>query len=475
MRMDLTIRIRRETLDTFCQKYHIPDAVHPELPGPNKIIHNSHVDMDLFASIRHADPIKVRIGEKQIKEGHIPLLDSTKGRVIPIAGEDDQAAATDKPEGKRKKRRATGGASGSNHPLKKLREDHDTSGNVSANTGRKSLVAIQVLLKRSTLNAEIGVMEAATKPFVASSMTPIEEHKAGGDNLSIVRPNLCTPHPSERFVISLDSSHHSSENAIDAEVASFVRSTILPPHVMTAVVTTTVIIGAYFTLVYKAGTGPAIHIYQSPFTDSISIGAVWPDVAASLESQRDGLTDQVSSLKTICSGLRDQVSGVLSSLPDHHSWSQWIIGYAAAFGAVISLAIDKARYVFAVLAFRDLYFDLLPQLESQKDASIADIMNSLHLEGPFAEILMAIWLQSIYEHLLLPIYQKEDNLKDGVVSHRLSISNAMGALVDPLSSENIIGKASTLGVPTTTATTTALSISITATNVSSISPISVAD
>nr|GEW22524.1 reverse transcriptase domain-containing protein [Tanacetum cinerariifolium] len=58
-----------------------------------------------------------------------------------------------------------------------------------------------------------------------------------------------------------------------------------------------------------------------------------------------------------------------------------------------------------------------PKLESQKDASIADIMNSLSLEGLSTETL---------------------ELKEGALSHRLSNSNAMGALVDPLSSENLI-------------------------------------
>ncbi|GKE01558.1 hypothetical protein Tco_1389541, partial [Tanacetum coccineum] len=37
--------------------------------------------MYLFAFINHADPTKVRIGEKQIKEGQSPLLESTRGHV----------------------------------------------------------------------------------------------------------------------------------------------------------------------------------------------------------------------------------------------------------------------------------------------------------------------------------------------------------------------------------------------------------
>ncbi|GKF88461.1 hypothetical protein Tco_0259338, partial [Tanacetum coccineum] len=101
-----------------------------------------------------------------------------------------------------------------------------------------------------------------------------------------------------------------------------------------------------------------------------------------------------------------------------------------------------------------------------------------------------------YKQLLLPSNQKEDNavieeislsdslivvhdcvlkVKEGALSHRLSISEAMGPLVDPLSSENLVGETSTSGVPAAAATTTALSILVTATKVTFILPISVAN
>ncbi|GJZ83467.1 hypothetical protein Tco_0648640 [Tanacetum coccineum] len=200
--------------------------------------------------------------------------------------------------------------------------------------------------------------------------------------------------------------------------------------------------------------------------------------------------------------------------------------YAATFGAVIGLAIDKsiqtglvagidhrkarrglanvvaydpsveARYVFVVLDFRDQDFNLLSQLESQKDASIADIMDSLRLKGPFTETPEASRLQPAYEQLLLPIYRKEDNivvrknslsdplnvvhdrvqkLKESAISHRTPLSNAIGALVDPLSSENLIGEASTSEVPATAAATNTLSISVVVASVRSIPPISMVD
>ncbi|GKE09946.1 hypothetical protein Tco_1413497 [Tanacetum coccineum] len=46
-----------------------------------------------------------------------------------------------------------------------------------------------------------------------------------------------------------------------------------------------------------------------------------------------------------------------------------------------------ADYVAAVSALRDVDFSLLTLLASQKDASIADIIDSLHLEGPAVETL----------------------------------------------------------------------------------------
>ncbi|GJY96837.1 hypothetical protein Tco_0513747, partial [Tanacetum coccineum] len=156
----------------------------------------------------------------------------------------------------------------------------------------------------------------------------------------------------------------------------------------------------------------------------------------------------------------------------------------------------EERYVSAVLALHDLDLNFLSQLESQKDASIACIMVSLHLEGPSAKTLKVSRLQPAYEQLLLPIHWKEDNavigetylsdslnvvhdrvqkVKEGALSHNSSISEAMGPLVDPLSFENLVGEASTSGVLATAATTIALSIFVTTANVSSIPPISVAD
>ncbi|GKA84076.1 hypothetical protein Tco_0805671 [Tanacetum coccineum] len=242
----------------------------------------------------------------------------------------------------------------------------------------------------------------------------------------------------------------------------------------------------------------------------------------------DDLIDQVSLLETTCSGLRDQVS-------DYELFKEQIEmvqdkqvklagEYVAALGAAIGLAIDKGmqtglvasidhekagrgltevvaydisvegKYVYAVLALRDLEFNRLPQLELQKDASIADIMILLHLEGPSAEAPEGIRLQPSYEQLLLPIYRTEDNaviretsmfdsldvvharvqnIKEGESSRCLSISDVIGPLVEPLSFENLMGEASTLGVPATVAVTIALSTTFA--QAGSVPPISILD
>ncbi|GJY46201.1 hypothetical protein Tco_0435264, partial [Tanacetum coccineum] len=145
--------------------------------------------------------------------------------------------------------------------LKKLREDHDTSGDVSASTDGKSLAMIQELLERK---------------------------REGGNNIdSISGPNLRTQRPTERFVIYSDSFHHSSTNVADVEATSIVRSPFPPPLVMTAAVATTVVFVVTSSLVLGVGTEP---IHASIFADSVSVGMVGPDIARPSQPARTELS-----------------------------------------------------------------------------------------------------------------------------------------------------------------------------------------
>ncbi|GJS89959.1 hypothetical protein Tco_0772595 [Tanacetum coccineum] len=171
--------------------------------------------------------------------------------------------------------KATDGVSGSGLPPKKLREDHGTSGNVGASTGGKSLAAIQELFEQSTLNVEVNVTAAATMPFVTSFVTPMPEREEGGRTDSVTVPNLRTQRATERFVVLSDSSHHSSTNVADDEVTSIVRSSMLPPHVLTAAIATTIVTDAISAPVPGGGTEPVLH---NIFRDSASTGEANQDV-----------------------------------------------------------------------------------------------------------------------------------------------------------------------------------------------------
>nr|GEY75367.1 hypothetical protein [Tanacetum cinerariifolium] len=127
----------------------------------------------------------------------------------------------------------------------------------------------------------------------------------------------------------------------------------------------------------------------------------------------------------------------------------------------------KANYVSAI---RAVNFPLLAKLESQRDASMVDIMGLICLEGPAAETLKADQLQPSPEQLMLPIHRLDDQvvieetslsfsldvihalvkrIRGYVASRRLSLSDVMVPLIEPLSAKNLVGEASTSMVPVT--------------------------
>ncbi|GKF20169.1 hypothetical protein Tco_0068807, partial [Tanacetum coccineum] len=241
--------------------------------------------------------------ERKVAEEEVPLLQLTRGRIVPLVGVNDQGnvnvqgagnddvnegdgdaaeanqtkkgkhvvdvggidvvagdevhvIVADKPQRVRKKRKAADGASGSGLPPKKLREDHGTFG-IDANTGGKYVDALNILLESSTFPVEVGVTAATTVAFVTSSVTP--------DSISGI--GLRTRHPAERFVISSDSSHNLNANATNDEVTSIIRSSMPRPPVLTTAIATTIIAGATSTPVHESGVG---QVQPSIFRDSAS-------------------------------------------------------------------------------------------------------------------------------------------------------------------------------------------------------------
>nr|GEX27497.1 hypothetical protein [Tanacetum cinerariifolium] len=101
----------------------------------------------------------------------------------------------------------------------------------------KNLKTLPKLLASSILNVESGIEIVATLPFSTSSVSATLEHEIGVPANFVTGPNLCPIGASERFVISSDSSHHSSTNASEAEGDSIIRSAVVPSVMTEAVIT----------------------------------------------------------------------------------------------------------------------------------------------------------------------------------------------------------------------------------------------
>ncbi|GKE39709.1 hypothetical protein Tco_1463114 [Tanacetum coccineum] len=229
-------------------------------------------DMDIFTFIRTPDPTKVKVVEWERHKGEPWLLEVTVGHTVPLLpvapdrGESELAASVDKlfDEGGVVLRWSKGIPSvveigeilmfsrllrlltlflrmlfrysqvitekekllllGHSHPLKKLREDYETPGGPSV--AGKSRSAVQRLLVGAVLNAEVRGEPIPSLPFVTSSVSATPECE-GGDHIdSVTGLNLRTVSAPQRFIISLDSSHHYGANIAEAKVDSFSRPSV---------------------------------------------------------------------------------------------------------------------------------------------------------------------------------------------------------------------------------------------------------
>ncbi|GJW00762.1 gypsy type transposase, partial [Tanacetum coccineum] len=218
--------------------------------------HKNGEDIDLFAFIHTPDPTKVKVVEREQVKDEPLLLQITVGRTVPLLlvaldrAESEMEASVDKffDEGGSGNQTEQGGSTGSGRgvdvqlvseatdtvaedvaPL----EDHGTPSGPSV-AGKSRFV--QRLLAGAVLNANVRGEAISTLPFVTSSVSATPEREGEDHTNSVVRPNLQTINALQRFIISLDFSHHSGANVAEAEVDSLVRSSVL---VMAAVTTVT--------------------------------------------------------------------------------------------------------------------------------------------------------------------------------------------------------------------------------------------
>nr|GFA50565.1 hypothetical protein [Tanacetum cinerariifolium] len=204
-------------------------------------------------------------GGSAARGGHDADIESATG-VRFIAA---KIMAAERPKRPRKKRHTATYASGSSYPPKKLSGDYKTS--IEAAISGKSLVVLKELLASSMLNVEAGVAAVVTLPMVTSSVSATSEQESGLPTDSITELNLRTFGLTERFVISLDSSHHSSTNAAEAGIDCFFRY-VTPPLVMTEAVTTTNVASIPSDSALETGTKVVTLVHALMFPDSDSTG-----------------------------------------------------------------------------------------------------------------------------------------------------------------------------------------------------------
>nr|GEZ83824.1 transposase (putative), gypsy type [Tanacetum cinerariifolium] len=179
-----------------------------------QFLRDNDEEIDLFSFIRTADPTKVGIGE----------LEASADKLFDEGG-----------SGRQKKwKTATVDAGEPSYPVKRLRDDHETPSGTSV--GGKSQSAIQRLLVGAVRNVEVRGEAIPTLPFVTSSVSATLEREGEGHTDFVTGPNLQAISGPQRFIISSDSSHHSSDNIVEAEVDSFARPSV---PVITAATTIT--------------------------------------------------------------------------------------------------------------------------------------------------------------------------------------------------------------------------------------------
>ncbi|GJV47495.1 hypothetical protein Tco_1437707, partial [Tanacetum coccineum] len=121
----------------------------------------------------------------------------------------------------------------------------------------------------------------------------------------------------------------------------------------------------------------------------------------------------------------------------------------------------KAHYLDAVRALEEADFPLVQLLKSKKDSGIDEVLDCFLLDGPLADLPEAARLQTCLEQLCVPIYHADiktvvgetslsfallnvHNRAEGARKHAAALRQLMMDIIShPLSSQNLIGEAST--------------------------------
>nr|GEZ10529.1 hypothetical protein [Tanacetum cinerariifolium] len=128
-------------------------------------------------------------------------------------------------------------------------------------------------------------------------------------------------------------------------------------------------------------------------------GCILGTLFRSVQSGMLQLTSKLSGFQLLHDELSFKVASLESKsdvLADQDGLKAWVDHGKAGNDLFVIEAYDpfaKAKYINIVNALGTVDFSLLSELRSKKDASMVDLMDSLCLEGPLAEIPRAEDLQ----------------------------------------------------------------------------------
>ncbi|GKA90507.1 hypothetical protein Tco_0812377 [Tanacetum coccineum] len=475
------------------------------------------VEIDLFAFIRHSDPTKVRVRERNLAEREVKLLKMTEGRTVSLnppvtVASGDSGDSIDKMFDEENDANQEHLAKKDDDVLEEVVAlDTLEIGAEKAKKKRKRKVT------RDASGSGSAIPSDATEPLVTASVTPVSDV---GPVDSMSGLNLRTHPPHMRYVVSSDSSHHSGSYS---EAASLVRSLAADVPVVTVAVTTTVDANVAAGSKAKDALKDFEHIGDSASVGGVDAGAAnisklkkpsisldsfyasqsldtetmhrvyvsrWKvtndsvlddpyafrdmtdrlappalftqlramdydqlysefnvgatrqveaaDAAKStelrdlkeknfaLEGERNVLSERVETLESVATSkeielafLSSQVAKLTADL------SGFQLSYVAAFNPSA-----ESDYVAAINALQGVSFSLLAQLEANKDASMADVMDLSCLEGSCLAESDIIVFKAFGGRNRSPLF----------------LTDSHYPLVEPLSARNLTGEASSSAV-----------------------------
>ncbi|GKE01642.1 hypothetical protein Tco_1389625 [Tanacetum coccineum] len=270
---DIKCVLSQRAFGVFCEKFHIPEEVHPVLPDRDSTMHERPAEKIRlytrffdFANFRlplstfHVDILRyfhINISQlsvigaakvSQVEQGDFVCGgDRRDTDVQPVATAADTISEN----------------------------DYETPGGPSV--AGKSRSGVQRSLVGAVLNAEVRGEPIPALPFITSSVSIRPKREVGDHIDSVTGLNLQTVSAPQRFIISSDSSHHSGANITKAEVDSFARPFVL---ILTSATTVTLTSGPA-AVVQEKTVKPSVFAADSSFAGGDPNAGVFSDLIGS--------------------------------------------------------------------------------------------------------------------------------------------------------------------------------------------------